>query len=59
MLHINNFYIFSDILLFCCIHKSIIIMPAQNTLQNANEHDHVELKTLAIVDPVGMEIDRS
>jgi hypothetical protein len=34
-------------------------MPAQNTLQNANEHDHVELKTLAIVDPVGMEIDRN
>ena len=28
-------------------------MPAQNTLQNANPHDHVELKNLAIVDPIG------
>ena len=28
-------------------------MPAQNTLQNANPHDHVELKNLAIVDPLG------
>ena len=28
-------------------------MPAQNTLQNANAQDHVELKNLAIVDPLG------
>jgi pimeloyl-ACP methyl ester carboxylesterase len=27
-------------------------MPAQNTLQNANAQDHVELKNLAIVDPL-------
>jgi len=33
-------------------------MPAQNTLQNANEHDHVELKTLAIVDPVDRSLSK-
>jgi len=33
-------------------------MPAQNTLQNANPHDHVELKNLAIVDPLDRSLSK-